>query len=113
MSSTDSDGGIPLSVRVAGLPSGKRNGGGGNDSSSDSDNVPLSIRSKRQLSSADSGTESDQPLSGRVKAPRKKAIANGSAPGPAPKRTKKALAPKETKRPRTAASSICRVFCHA
>ncbi|KAJ2682985.1 DNA topoisomerase 1 [Coemansia spiralis] len=105
MSSTDSDGGIPLSVRVAGLPSGKRNGGGGNDSSSDSDNVPLSIRSKRQLSSADSGTESDQPLSGRVKAPRKKVIANGSAPGPAPKRTKKALAPKETKRPRTAASA--------
>ncbi|KAJ2865397.1 DNA topoisomerase 1 [Coemansia aciculifera] len=110
MSSTDSDGGIPLSVRVASLPSNGKNGGGGGDgSSSDSDNVPLSIRSKRQPASApggsDSGTESDQPLSGRVKAPRKKAVANGSALTLAPKRTKKALTPKETKRPRTAASA--------
>ncbi|KAJ2802957.1 DNA topoisomerase 1, partial [Coemansia furcata] len=111
-SSTDSDGGVPLSVRVASLPSNGKNGGGGggsDGSSSDSDNVPLSIRSKHQPASAagsyDSGSESDQPLSGRVKAPRKKAVANGSAPTPAPKRTKKALTPQETKRPRTAAST--------
>ncbi|KAJ1884839.1 hypothetical protein GGI13_008039, partial [Coemansia sp. RSA 455] len=105
-SSTDSDGGIPLSVRVASRPSNGKNGGGSDGSSSDSDNVPLSIRSKRQPASApsgsDSGTESDEPLSGRVKAPRKKAVANGNAP--APKRTKKALTPKVTKKPRTAAS---------
>ncbi|KAJ2003275.1 DNA topoisomerase 1 [Coemansia thaxteri] len=107
MSSSESDDSAPLSALVSGLPLLKASVGSG----SDSDNEPLSIRSKRESANAganrpDSDSESDQPLSGRARAPPKKAAANGKAPVPvAPKRAKRAIAPAEPKRPRKIASA--------
>ncbi|KAI7826439.1 putative DNA topoisomerase [Kickxella alabastrina] len=108
-SSSDSDDGVPLSARITnnrsatnGKSSLRR---GDDDSGSDSDSMPLSKlsvdpRAKRANDSSDS--ESDQPLSNKVKAPKK--TTNGStATTTAVKRAKREIvSPKDAKKAKMA-----------